>query len=331
MDTEELESIDSPKMDEISEPNDNIESTSTSPHREALDDLLGGRAYHFMDGIANAKALLNGLSDKVESLKQKSVDIDSNEVLGILSDFYDQSDMLNNEFQRIDNFFDNSLSQKEQNFINKLKLINDSLGDFAEKINSIKLDKAIKDMSDSVEQSNDVRANLKQFFVDIAMLIQNVDENTKKKLSTNLNAINELEEDFYKKHEENIHKFLETQSKNLQTQIDTQNETLKNHLESQKGQLDSFISHLNTIKKSIFALMFAAVFIGFLCGAFSFLTFSKYREYKDIESKFNALSEKLNGVKILKNNNNEILLSVPKNATINSDNKEYIINLGGGK
>ena len=66
MDTEELESIDSPKMDEISEPNDNIESTSTSPHREALDDLLGGRAYHFMDGIANAKALLNGLSDKVE-------------------------------------------------------------------------------------------------------------------------------------------------------------------------------------------------------------------------------------------------------------------------
>ena len=77
--------------------------------------------------------------------------------------------------------------------------------------------------------------------------------------------------------------------------------------------------------------MFAAVFIGFLCGAFSFLTFSKYREYKDIKSKFNALSEKLNGVKILKNNNNEILLSVPKNATINSDNKEYIINLGGGK
>ncbi|WP_288644663.1 hypothetical protein [uncultured Helicobacter sp.] len=327
MDTEELESIDSPKIEDINESSDSVESIPTSPHREALNDLLGGRAYHFMDGIANAKTLLNGLSDKVETLKQKSADIDSNEILGILSDFAIQSDMLNNEFQRIDNFFDNSLSQKEQNFINKLKLINDSLGDFAEKINSIKLDKAIKDMSDSVEQSNDVRANLKQFFIDIGTLIKNVDENSKKKLSANLSAINELEEDFYKKHEENINKFLKTQSKNLQTQ----NETLKNHLESQKGQLDSFISHLNTIKKFIFALIFAAVFIGFLCGAFSLLTFSKYSEYKEIESKFNALSEKLNGVKILKNNTNEILLLVPKSATINDNSKEYIINLGGAK
>ncbi len=331
MDTEELESIDSPKIEDVNESSDSVESISISPHREALDDLLGGRAYHFMDGIANAKNLLNGLSDKVETLKQKSADIDSNEILGILSDFTIQSDMLNNEFQRIDNFFDNSLSQKEQNFINKLKLINDSLGDFAEKINSIKLDKAIKDMSDSVEQSNDVRANLKQFFIDIGTLIKNVDENTKKKLSANLSAINTLEKEFYEKHEENINKFLETQSKNLQTQIATQNETLKNHLESQKGQLDSFISHLNTIKKIIFALIFAAAFIGFLCGAFSLLTFSKYSEYKEIESKFNALSEKLNGVKILKNDTNEILLLVPKSATINNTSKEYIINLGGAK
>ncbi len=331
MDTEELESIDSPKIEDVNESSDSVESISINPHREALDDLLGGRAYHFMDGIANAKNLLNGLSDKVETLKQKSADIDSNEILGILSDFTIQSDMLNNEFQRIDNFFDNSLSQKEQNFINKLKLINDSLGDFAEKINSIKLDKAIKDMSDSVEQSNDVRANLKQFFIDIGTLIKNVDENTKKKLSANLSAINTLEKEFYEKHEENINKFLETQSKNLQTQIATQNETLKNHLESQKGQLDSFISYLNTIKKIIFALIFAAAFIGFLCGAFSLLTFSKYSEYKEIESKFNALSEKLNGVKILKNDTNEILLLVPKSATINNTSKEYIINLGGAK
>lgn len=340
MDTEAIESnidssnIDSPNPNEVGESADIEESsdiTTISPHRAALNDLLGGRAYHFMDGIANAKALLNGLNDKIDSLKSKTEVIESNEVLGILSDFIIQSDRLNNEFQKIDNFFDNSLSQKELNFINLLKLINDSLGDFVEKLDSIKLDEALKDMSDSLEQSIEVRASLKQFFIDIGTLIKNVDENAKKKLSANLGAINELESDFYKKHTENINAFLETQNKNLQLQTKAQNEAFKKQLDSQKEQLHSLFNYINNIKKSIFVLLFAAVFIGFLCGAFSLLAFSKYSEYKQIESKFNTLSEKLDSVKLLKNNKNEIILSVPKSATINNDSKEYIINLGGGK
>ncbi len=152
---------------EVGESSDFIESAATNPHREALNDLIGGRAYHFIDGIANAKALLSGLNSKIDSLKSKSEFMESNEVLGIISDFAIQSDMLNNEFERIDNFFDNSLSQKELNFINKLKLINDSLEYFVEKLNSIKLDETLKDISDSVGQSVDVRADLKQFFIDL--------------------------------------------------------------------------------------------------------------------------------------------------------------------
>lgn len=328
MDNEEIQSIDSPEINEISA---SSESSSISPHREALNDLLGGRAYHFIDGIANAKALLGGLNSKIDSLKSKSEIMESNEVLGIMSDFANQSDMLNSEFERIDNFFDNSLSQKELNFINKLKLINDSLSEAMQRLDSIELEKALKDISDSVEQSSDIRVELKQFFTDLTSLIKNVDENTKKKISTQLSAINTLEEEFCQKHNENMNKFLDSQIKNFQLQTNTQDEAFKKQIDKQKEQLDSLLIHLNTIKKSVVAFVFAAVFIGFLCGAFSLLAFSKYSEYKEVETKFNALSEKLNGVKMLKNSNNDIMLLVPKSATIKSDGKEHIINLGGGK
>ncbi|OBV30148.1 hypothetical protein BKN38_05210 [Helicobacter sp. CLO-3] len=284
-----------------------------------------------MDGIANAKTLLGGLNSKIESLKTKSEVMESNEVLGIMSDFANQSDMLNSEFERIDNFFDNSLSQKELNFINKLKLINDSLDESMQKLDSIRLDEALRDINESVEQSGEIRADLKHFFLELKSLIKSTDENTKKKISTNLSAINTLEEEFCEKHKENMDKFLDLQNKNFQLQLDAQSEVFQKQLDLQKEQLNSLINHINNIKKSIFALIFAALFIGLICGAFSFLAFSKYSEYKEIETKFNAISEKLNGVKILKNSSNDIVLSIPKSATINSSGKEHIINLGGGK
>ncbi|CUU40610.1 hypothetical protein LS66_008845 [Helicobacter sp. MIT 03-1614] len=316
---------------EVGESSDFIESAATNPHREALNDLIGGRAYHFIDGIANAKALLSGLNSKIDSLKSKSEFMESNEVLGIISDFAIQSDMLNNEFERIDNFFDNSLSQKELNFINKLKLINDSLEYFVEKLNSIKLDETLKDISDSVGQSVDVRADLKQFFIDLKSLIKSVDENAKKQISANLSAINAVEEGFYQKHSENMNKFLESQVKSLQSQANVQDEEFKKQINMQKEQLDSLLNHIGNVKKFVLAFICVAVFIGILCGAFTLLAFGKYKEYKEIESKFNTLSEKLNSVKILKNSNNNIMLLVPKSATINSNGKEHIINLGGGK
>lgn len=314
---------------EISE---NDENNGINPHREALNDLIGGRAYHFIDGIANAKTLLNNLNSKIDSLKSKSEVMElSDEVLGIMSDFVKQSDMLNNEFERIDSFFDNSLSQKELNFINKLKLINDSLSESMQSLEQIKLDEALKDIKESVEQSSEIRADLKQFFIDLKRLIENVDKNTKQKVSTNLSAIHSLEEEFYQKHTENINTFLDSQHKSFQAQINMQDEAFKEQTNKQKEQLDSLLVSFNMIKKSLLASVFVAVFIGLLCGAFSLLAFSKYREYKDIESQFNAISQRLNGVKIFKNSNNDIVLSIPKNATINSNGKEHIINLGGGK
>lgn len=128
-----------------------------------------------------------------------------------------------------------------------------------------------------------------------------------------------------------MNKFLDSQNKNFQSQLNAQSESFKQSMDSQQELLHSLSNHINNIKKSIFAFTFLAVFVGFLCGALSFLAFAKYSEYKEIESKFNALSEKLNGVKMLKNSNNDIVLSVPKSATINSNGKEHIINLGGSK
>ena len=317
------------EADNLTEPDNTPENTN--PHREALLDLIGGRAYHFIDGIANAKALLGSLNGKIDSLKSKSEIMESDEVLGIMSDFIKQSDLLNSEFEKIDNFFDNSLSQKELNFINKLKLVNDSFDESMRKLDSIKLTEALNDISESVEQSGETRADLKQFFIDLDLLIKNVDENTKKKISTNLGAINTLEKEFCQAHKDTMDKFLESQNQSFQTQINKQNEIFNQYINSQKEQINTLLSHMNIVKKSLFAFLALAMFIGVLCGAFSLLAFSKYSQYKEIESKFNALSEKLNGVKMLKNSNNDIMLSIPKSATINSNGKEYTINLGGGK
>ena len=70
-----------------------------------------------------------------------------------------------------------------------------------------------------------------------------------------------------------------------------------------------------------------SIIFGMSFGIVSAMTYLKFNEYREIESKMESLAQRINGISVKKDENNDLILSFPKSTTIlkNDENKFNLI------
>lgn len=338
-----------PKKQEIEKqdepPHFPAETKQDSDLTNALDDLLGGTPYHLRDGLQNQNASINRLTNRANKLKEELESGDSEVMVANLNAFLAEANILKEEVEKLQGFFNKDLSLRDRQFVEKSRLldieiqninkdlkefltnnkeIKDFVGDirshidnikeqsnYATQINNTTLEK-LKSLNESINFAN---YSLMQFR-------NNLQNKLEAEMTARVESLSELVGEFYTAKEAQKQEFVDnfyTSFENAQSEV----------VEKITSTNQNIVNMLENAKKMIFGIGAILLVGGIATGAFSGLAYSKYSQYKDIESRLNEISSQLDGVKVLKNKQNNIVLVVPKEAKIESYGNEYTINLGG--
>ena len=82
------------------------------------------------------------------------------------------------------------------------------------------------------------------------------------------------------------------------------------------------------VKNFALAMLVAFTLFGLLFGVLSVLIYQKYKEYEAIEKQMQSISAKINNISVRKDENNNLILSIPKNKTnIDNDKDKFYITI----
>lgn len=265
------------------------------------------RPYSFADSMEEQNRLLGVLSGKLEKINHKEL---SGEMQGIFWDFKTELENLAHETQKIINFFSTEIPQEDKELINRTTSLKNNLValyDVLKKLESAEYERQI----------NDVNNKLRRFVKSTNERIDSYDNNVKGKFSANLKSLSDLLQEFYQRELNDTANFSQ-ESQKLIADSHQKFKEISNDFELTSKKLKVFG----------FAILMAFIALGVCFGILSSVTYRKYTEYSEIESKMASLSKRIEGVAIRKDRNNNVIFQIPKeNTTFKENQRLYEITI----
>lgn len=265
------------------------------------------RPYSFAESMQEQQRILVTLDDKL-----KKIDADSlnGEMQGIFWDFKKELENLSQETQKIVNFFSTEIPQKDKELINRTTLLKNNLVEFYDLVKKL-------ESANYAKQIHDTNKKLGNFVKSTSERIEHYDNNVKGAFSANLKALADLLKEFYDRELNDTNAFCK-ESQKLIADSHQKFKEISNDFELTSKKLKVFG----------FAMLMAFIALGVCLGVLGSVTYRKYAEYSEIESKMDSLSKRIQGVAIRKNKNNDVIFQVPKeNAYLKENNKLYEITI----
>lgn len=313
--------------------------------KDTLEDLLGGTPYHLRDGLENQNLSVSRLTSRAKKIKEELESGNSNEVMvANLNSFLAETSILEKEIGKLKDFFNKDLSLRDRQFVEKVRLIDveiqnintdlkkfltqnreiknfiDDIGSYIDNIKE-QSSNATKINNTTLEKFEEINNTLGLISLSLTELKNNLQNDLEAEMTNRVESLSDLVSEFYKAKNEQKQEFLagfESSFGNAQSKI----------VENIEGANNDIATMLANAKKMVFVIGGILLAGGIITGVFSGLAYSKYSQYKEIESRLNDISSQLDGVKVLKNKQNNVVLVVPKDARIESYGNEYTINLG---
>lgn len=259
------------------------------------------RPYSFADSMQEQNRLLGVLSDKLQKINHKEL---SGEMQGVFYDFKLELENLAQETQKIINFFSTEIPQEDKELINRATLLKNNL---------VALYDVLKNLNnaDYERQIGDVNNKLRRFMKSTHERIESYDDNIKGKFSANLKHLSDLLQEFYKRELNATANFSEENQK-LIADSHQKFKEISNDFELTSKKLKIFG----------FAILMAFIALGVCFGVLSSVTYRKYTEYSEIESKMASLSKRIESVVIRKDKNNNVIFQIPKENTRFKENQK---------
>lgn len=323
-----------------------LEQPKQDSKKEALEDLLGGTPYHLRDGLANQNLSVSRLKSRAEKIKEELESGNSSDEIMVanFNSFLAETKILTEEIDRLQNFFNKDLSLQDRQFVDKVRLLdveiqnvntdlkeflatNKEIKDFIVDVNSYI--ENIKNESNNATQINNTTLekfkeinNALGFIGDsLTKLKNNLQSDLEAEMTSRVESLSDLVSEFYKTKDGERQEFIT----NFKSSFENAQSAIVENIKATSGNIDKMLANA---KKMVFGIGAILLIGGVATGAFSGLAYSKYNQYKDIESRLNSISSQLDGVKVLKNKHNDVVLVVPREAKIESYGSEYRINLG---
>ncbi|BDB64835.1 hypothetical protein T36_1292 [Helicobacter cinaedi] len=322
-----------------------LEQSKQDSKKDTLEDLLGGTPYHLRDGLENQNLSVSRLTSRAKKIKEELESGNSNEVMvANLNSFLAETSILEKEIGKLKDFFNKDLSLRDRQFVEKVRLIDveiqnintdlkkfltqnreikNFIGDIGSYIDNIKeqSSNATKINDTTLEKFEEINNTLGLISLSLTELKNNLQNDLEVEMTNRVESLSDLVGEFYKAKEEQKKEFIA----DFHSSFENAQSAIVQNIETTSKNIDDMLANA---KKMVFGIGAILLVGGVATGAFSGLAYSKYSQYKDIESRLNEISSQLDGVKVLKNKHNDVVLVVPKEAKIESYGSEYRINLG---
>ena len=265
------------------------------------------RPYSFNDSLREQNRILGVLDSKLKKIDNKSL---NGEAMGIFWDFKKELENLAQETQKIVNFFSTEISQEDKELINRTTLLKNNLVELYDLTQKLKNE-------DYAKQIHDTNKKLGDFIKSTSKRIEYYDNNVKSAFSANLKSLADLLKEFYDRELNDTNAFTED-SKKLIADSHQKFKDISNDFELTSKKLKVFG----------FAMLMAFIALGVCLGILGSVTYRKYAEYSEIESRMDSLSKRIQSVAIRKNKNNDVIFQIPKeNAYLKENHKLYEITI----
>lgn len=261
-------------------------------------------------------SLLQSLADKSQRLENMSLD---EEGKGLIADFKNQLLQLDKKTMKIMDYFGNNISPEDRALINKTLLLKGALSELYDLLKFF-------ENKDYISKTREFEKKFKNLVRSSKERVENFENNLRKHLDTTMPSYNEILKHFIERTNEFLEKFYTKQKdkgEQFQKELSSEIEISKKNF---KDLALNFELTSKKLKHFALALLFGFSAFGISFGVISAITYLKYQEYKEIEAKMHSINERISNIVIKKDENNNIILSVPKANTIldaNSDKSKF--------
>lgn len=268
--------------------------------------------------ITEQGTLLKNLDEKATRLESMKFD---EETRGLLIDFRKQLSELNEKTIKLLDYFGENISSKDRALINRTLLLKQNLAELYDLIKYF-------ENKDYIQKTQDFEKKFKRLIRASKERVDNFENNLKKALDSNLPTYNDILKLFIQRQNE----LLENLFKEVEQNTELFSKDLDSKIQHSKQSLEKLNSIYEVMGKKLknfaLAMLVGFTLFGLLFGVLSVLTYQKYKEYKTIEKQMQSISSKINNISLRKDENNNIILSIPRNkANIDNDKDKFYITI----
>lgn len=272
--------------------------------------------------ITEQGTLLKNLDEKATRLESMNFD---EETKGLLIDFRRQLSELNEKTIKLLDYFGENISSKDRALINRTLLLKQNLAELYDLIKYF-------ENKEYIQKTQDFEKKFKRLIRASKERVDNFENNLKKALDSNLPTYNDILKLFIQRQNElldNLFKEVEQKTSLFSKDLDTK---IQHSKQSLKALNSTYEAMGKKVKNFALAMLVGFTLFGLLFGVLSVLTYQKYKEYKRVKEQIQSISSKINNVSVRKDENNNLILSIPKNKTnIDNDKDKFYITIKEAK
>lgn len=276
------------------------------------------RPVNLKELITEQGSLLKNLDEKAKRLESMNFD---KETKGLLIDFRIQLSELNEKTIKLLDYFGENISSKDRALINRTLLLKQNLAELYDLIKYF-------ESKGYIQKTQEFEKKFKRLIKASKERVDSFENNLKKALDSNLPIYNDILKLFIQRQNElldNLFKEVEQKTSIFSKDLDTK---IKHSKESIIDLNSTYEVMGKKVKNFALAMLVAFTLFGLLFGVLSVLIYQKYKEYQAIEKQMQSISAKINNISVRKDENNNLILSIPKNNTnIDNDKDKFYITI----
>ena len=276
------------------------------------------RPVNLKELITEQGSLLKNLDEKAKRLESMNFD---KETKGLLIDFRIQLSELNEKTIKLLDYFGENISSKDRALINRTLLLKQNLAELYDLIKYF-------ENKEYIQKTQEFEKKFKRLIKASKERVDSFENNLKKALDSNLPIYNDILKLFIQRQNE----LLENLFKEVEQNTELFSKDLDSKIQHSKQSLEKLNSIYEVMGKKVknfaLAMLVAFTLFGLLFGVLSVLIYQKYKEYQAIEKQMQSISAKINNISVRKDENNNLILSIPKNNTnIDNDKDKFYITI----
>lgn len=269
---------------------------------------------NFLELTEEQQNLLKDLDSKIQRIDIDSLDSESQ---GIIKDIREKMVALDENTNTILNYFSKDISSKDRKLINRTTLMRRNLSELYGLLKHF-------ESKDYAGETRRFEKSFKELVKNSKARVDNFENSLKSILSAKTESYHDILQAFIQKQGSFLDKFhndeilkAEQYSQEIIQGIQTSQEKLK---ETTKN------FEITTKKIKVFSalLIGTSIVFGMSFGIVSAMTYLKFYEYREIETKMESLAQRINGISVKKDEKNHLILSFPKTTTtLSADENKF--------
>lgn len=295
-----------------------IENHQTTPKKiMMIKPIDPDKPVNFLELTEEQQSLLIDLDSKIKKIDTSSLDSESQ---GIIKDIKEKMVALDENTTTILNYFSQDITPEDRELINRTTLIRKNLSDLYGLLKNF-------ESKDYTKETKKFEKSFKELVKNSKIRIDNFENSLKSILNAKTENYHDILQNFIQKQGDFLNQFHNNEILKADKYSQEIIEGIQTSQEKLKETTKNFEITTKKIKVFSASLIGVSIIFGMSFGIVSAMTYLKFNEYREIENKMESLAQRINGISVKKDENNDLILSFPKSTTIlkNDENKFNLI------